>query len=150
MPTALLSPSHILKGKKRKKNLFLCLWHGSKPEATKNGLSPRKACVTPVWPRCLPSPPSLLRRTQDLRRRGGKLIHSSWRQWLHVCVFSSSISFTHSINTGMHMLTNMHLNDRTFSLTCCPYLFVRVSHTNTNKGPQWNHLDSRLPFHQYP
>lgn len=46
----------------RTKNLFLWsyLWHASKPEATKNSLSLRKACVTPVWPCCLPSPPSLL------------------------------------------------------------------------------------------
>lgn len=130
MPKALLSPSHTWKNK----NLFLWsrLRHASKPAATKNGLSLRKACVTPVWPCCLLSPPSLLERTQDLRRRGGKLIHSSWRQWLHVCVFKLYF-LHHSVHKCMHMLTYSHLNKCIFSQTVCTPVCVCVSRTNTNK-----------------
>lgn len=128
-------PSYIWKKKNKKKNLILCspLWHARKPEATKNGLSLRKACVTPVWPHRLLSPPSLLQRTQDLRRWGGKLIHFSWRQWLSVSVcvrvFSSSISFTDNIHTCMHMLTDMRC---AFSSDILPIL-VCISRIQT----QW-------------
>lgn len=50
-------------------------------DATKNVLSLRKACVTPVWP-CSAS--SILRRTQHLRQT-----HSIWRQRLQSALHST-------------------------------------------------------------
>lgn len=140
---------HPTFGKKKfKKNLILCspLWHARKPEATKNGLSLRKACVTPVWPHRLLSPPSLLRRTQDLRRWGGKLIHFSWRQRLSVCVCFQAPFL--SLTTYTRACTCSQTYTALFPLTYCPFLCVYLAYKHN--GLRWSCLDSRMPFHQHP
>lgn len=144
-PKALVSTPKNNTNKQKTLFQWSPLWHTSKPATTKNGLPLREACLTPVWPRCLLSPPSLLQRTQDLRRRGGKLIPSSWRQWQHVCVCFQALFLLLTAYTRA-CTRSQTCTWVTVSLIYC--LDTCVSHTNTGKGPPWSHLDSRLPFHQ--
>lgn len=110
----------------------------SNPEATKNGLSLREACVTPVWPHRLLSTPSLLQRSHDLRQWGGKLIRISWRRpvfFIRMCARSCACSsWAYSWKTTPSP-----------SLHC-----LLFSVTYKHNGQQWSILESRLPFHQCP